>query len=201
MTYPAYWTCPQCKGNGQQVNDPCSDCGGQGQTRQEKTLKVKIPAGVDEGDQVRLGGEGEGGGANVVPGDLYVQVRLKKHARFSREGDDLNCNMPVSYVTVALGGELEVPTLSGRATIKIPAGTQSGRVFRLRGKGVKNVRSSQIGDLYIKVFTETPINLTGAQKKLLEELRKSLDSGGEKHSPKSSSWKDKIKSFFDDFVG
>lgn len=193
-------TCPQCRGTGKQIKDPCPDCHGQGQTRQEKNLKVKIPAGVDEGDQVRLGGEGEGGGSGVVPGDLYVQVRLKQHSIFQREGDDLSCEVPVSYITMAIGGELEVPTLSGRASIKIPAGTQSNRVFRLRGKGVKNVRSSHIGDLYIKVLTETPVNLTGEQKRLLEKLQVMLEAGGKKHSPQSSSWKDKIKSFFDDFV-
>lgn len=194
-------TCPQCRGTGKQISDPCPDCSGQGQTREEKTLKVKIPAGVDEGDQVRLGGEGEGGGAGVVPGDLYVQVLLKKHAIFQRDGDDLSCDVPVSYITMALGGDLEVPTLSGRASIKIPAGTQSSRIFRLRGKGVKNVRSSQVGDLYIKVLTETPVHLTSEQKGLLEKLQKSLEAGGDKHSPQSGSWKDKIKSFFDDFVG
>ncbi|MCK5922146.1 MAG: molecular chaperone DnaJ, partial [Methylococcales bacterium] len=156
--------CPQCRGTGKQINDPCTDCSGQGQTREEKTLKVKIPAGVDDGDQVRLGGEGEGGGAGVVPGDLYVQVQLKEHEIFQRDGDDLNCDVPVSYITMALGGELEVPTLSGRASIKIPAGTQSSRIFRLRGKGVKNVRSSQVGDLYIKVLTETPVHLSSEQK-------------------------------------
>jgi len=192
--------CPQCRGTGKRISDPCPDCSGQGQKRQEKALKVKIPAGVDEGDQVRLGGEGEGGGSGVVPGDLYVQVHLRKHDIFNRDGDDLNCEVPVSYITMSLGGELEVPTLSGRASIKIPAGTQSNRIFRLRGKGVKNVRSSHVGDLYIKVLTETPVNLTGEQKKLLEKFRVVLEAGGEKHSPQSSSWKDKIKSFFDDFV-
>jgi molecular chaperone DnaJ len=192
--------CPQCRGTGKKINDPCLDCTGQGQTREKKSLKVKIPAGVDEGDQVRLGGEGEGGGSGVVPGDLYVQVNLKKHAIFDREGDDISCEVPVSYITMSLGGELEVPTLSGRASIKIPAGTQSNRVFRLRSKGVKNVRSSHVGDLYIKVLTETPINLTGEQKKLFKKLQVVLEAGGEKHSPQSSSWKHKIKSFFDDFV-
>jgi len=192
--------CPQCRGTGKQITDPCPDCSGQGQTREEKSLKVKIPAGVDEGDQVRLGGEGEGGGAGVIPGDLYVQVRLRKHEIFERDGDDLSCEVPVSYITMSLGGELEVPTLTGRASIKIPAGTQSNRVFRLRSKGVKNVRSSHVGDLYIKVLTETPVNLTGEQKKLLEKFQVVLEAGGKKHSPQSSSWKDKIKSFFDDFV-
>ena len=193
-------TCPQCRGTGKQISDPCTDCSGQGQKREEKALKVKIPAGVDEGDQVRLGGEGEGGGSGVIPGDLYVQAHLRKHEIFERDGDDLNCEVPVSYVTMSLGGELEVPTLTGRASIKIPAGTQSNRVFRLRSKGVKNVRSSHVGDLYIKVLTETPVSLTGEQKKLLEKFRVVLEAGGEKHSPQSSSWKDKIKSFFDDFV-
>ena len=192
--------CPQCRGTGKQISDPCTDCSGQGQKREEKALKVKIPAGVDEGDQVRLGGEGEGGGSGVIPGDLYVQAHLRKHEIFERDGDDLNCEVPVSYVTMSLGGELEVPTLTGRASIKIPAGTQSNRVFRLRSKGVKNVRSSHVGDLYIKVLTETPVSLTGEQKKLLEKFRVVLEAGGEKHSPQSSSWKDKIKSFFDDFV-
>jgi molecular chaperone DnaJ len=192
--------CPQCRGTGKQISDPCTDCSGQGQKREEKALKVKIPAGVDEGDQVRLGGEGEGGGSGVIPGDLYVQAHLRKHEIFERDGDDLNCEVPVSYVTMSLGGDLEVPTLTGRASIKIPAGTQSNRVFRLRSKGVKNVRSSHVGDLYIKVLTETPVSLTGEQKKLLEKFRVVLEAGGEKHSPQSSSWKDKIKSFFDDFV-
>jgi molecular chaperone DnaJ len=192
--------CPQCRGTGKQISDPCSDCSGQGQKRQDKALKVKIPAGVDEGDQVRLGGEGEGGGAGVIPGDLYVQVHLRKHGIFERDGDDLNCEVPVSYITMSLGGELEVPTLTGRASIKIPAGTQGNRIFRLRGKGVKNVRSSHVGDLYIKTLTETPVNLTSEQKTLLEKFRVVLEAGGEKHAPHASSWKGKIKSFFDDFV-
>ncbi|MFT5259494.1 MAG: molecular chaperone DnaJ [Saprospiraceae bacterium] len=193
--------CPQCQGAGKQIKDPCGDCHGQGHVRTEKSLKVKIPAGVDEGDQVRLSGEGEGGGSGVVPGDLYVQVHLLKHEIFERDADNLHCDMPVSFAVMAAGGELEVPTLTGRASIKIPAGTQSAKIFRLRGKGVKNVRSSQVGDLYIKVNTETPVNLTNDQKELLDQLQKSLDEGGKKHSPQSSGWKDKIKSFFDDFVG
>ncbi|MEE9446463.1 MAG: molecular chaperone DnaJ [Arenicellales bacterium] len=192
--------CPQCRGTGKEIKDPCGTCGGQGQVRKEKNLKVKIPAGVDEGDQVRLSGEGEGGGSGVVPGDLYVEMHLKRHDIFEREGDDLHCEVPVSYVIMAVGGDLEVPTLSGRASIKIPAGTQSSRVFRLRGKGVKNVRSANVGDLYIKVKTETPVNLSSEQKKLLEKLKVLLEAGGEKHSPQSSSWKSKIKSFFDNFA-
>ncbi len=189
-------TCPQCSGTGKQITDPCHDCGGQGHVRKEKTLKVKIPAGVDEGDQIRVAGEGEGGGAGVIPGDLYVQVRLRKHAIFTRDEDDLRCDVPVSFATMTLGGELEVPTLKGRASIKIPAGSQSARTFRLRGKGIKNVRSGRLGDLYIKVMTETPVNLTSEQKEWLNKLEESLKSGGDRHNPQSSKWTDKIKSFF-----
>ncbi len=193
-------TCPQCSGTGEQISDPCGSCGGQGHLREEKKLKVKIPGGVDEGDQIRVSGEGEGGGKGVVPGDLYVQVRLKSHDIFRREGDDLACDVPVSYTTMALGGDLEVPTLSGRASIKVPAGSQPNRVFRLRGKGIKNVRSGHVGDLFIKVMTETPVNLTSEQQKLLKQLQKSLDKGGKRHSPHGSTWTDKIKSFFDKVV-
>lgn len=193
-------TCPQCQGSGKQIKNPCGDCSGQGHVRTEKSLKVKIPAGVDEGDQVRLSGEGEGGSAGVVPGDLYVQVHLLEHEIFQRDTDNLYCEVPISFAAMAAGGDLEVPTLTGRASIKIPAGTQSAKVFRLRGKGVKNVRSAQVGDLYITVNTETPVNLTSEQKELIEQLQKSLDEGGKRHSPQGSGWKDKIKSFFDDFV-
>ncbi len=194
-------TCPQCKGDGKIVTDPCGTCHGQGRVRENKKLSVKIPAGVDVGDQIRLSGEGESGGANGINGDLYVSVNLKKHPIFERDGVDLHCSVPISYSTLALGGELEVPTLEGRAKLKIPAGTQSGKLFRLRGKGVKNVRNASfIGDLYCKVHVETPVNLTKKQKELLEELDASIQEGGSKHSPEESSWADKIKSFFDDIV-
>jgi molecular chaperone DnaJ len=193
-------TCPNCKGQGKTITDPCSSCNGQGLVKEEKTLSVKIPAGVDEGDQVRLSGEGESGGPGTTPGDLYVQVKMIRHEIFEREGDNLYCEVPVSYAKVVLGGELEIPTLSGRAKLKIPAESQSEKVFRLRGKGVRNVRSGNQGDLYCKVVVETPVNLTKEQKKLLKSLEKSLAEGGNRHSPRSSSWKDKIKSFFDELV-
>ena len=169
--------------------------------KENKKLSVKIPAGVDEGDQIRLSGEGENGGTGGINGDLYVSVSLKPHQIFTREGVDLHCTVPISYSTLALGGELEVPTLDGRAKLKIPAGTQSGKMFRLRGKGVKNVRNAGfVGDLYCEVSVETPVNLTKRQKELLQELDESIHTGGSKHSPQESSWADKIKSFFDDIV-
>ena len=193
--------CPQCHGNGTIISDPCVSCHGQGRVKENKKLSVKIPAGVDEGDQIRLSGEGEGAGAGGMNGDLYVSVSLKRHAIFEREGVDLHCSVPISFANLTLGGELEVPTLEGRAKLKIPAGTQSGKQFRLRGKGVKNVRNAGfVGDLYCKVVVETPVNLSKKQKDLLEEFDKTLHDGGSKHSPQESSWADKIKSFFDDIV-
>lgn len=193
--------CPQCQGSGSIIKDPCGDCHGQGLVKENKKLSVKIPAGVDEGDQIRLSGEGESAGSGGVNGDLYVSVSLKPHSIFTRDGVDLHCSVPISYASLTLGGELEVPTLEGRAKLKIPAGTQSGKMFRLRGKGVKNVRNAGfVGDLYAEVLVETPVNLTKQQKELLQELQDSFDSGGSKHSPENSSWSDKIKSFFDDIV-
>lgn len=193
-------TCPQCRGSGKIIKNPCPDCHGQGRVKEQKTLSVKIPAGVDEGDQVRLAGEGEAAMGGGVPGDLYVVVRLKEHPIFQREDTHLYCEMPVSFSTLALGGEIKIPTLDGRANLKVPHGTQTGKVFRLRGKGVRNVRSSQLGDLYCKLVVETPVNLNKEQKELLEALDKSMKEGGKKHSPKESSWTDKIKSFLDDIV-
>lgn len=194
-------TCPQCRGKGKIVTDPCNDCHGQGRVKKQKTLSVKIPAGVDDGDQVRLAGEGESAPqSGGVPGDLYVVMHLKKHPIFQREDTHLYCETPVSFTRLALGGELEVPTLDGRASLKIPAGTQTDKVFRLRGKGVRNVRSSQVGDLFCKVVVETPVNLNKEQKELLEQLDESMREGGKRHSPKESSWTDKIKSFLDDIV-
>ena len=193
--------CPKCHGQGTIISDPCGTCHGQGRIRENKKLSVKIPAGVDEGDQIRLSGEGESAGSGGVNGDLYVSVSLRPHTIFERDGVDLHCQVPVSFSTLALGGELEVPTLDGRAKLKIPLGTQSAKVFRLRGKGVKNVRNAGfIGDLYCKVVVETPVNLTKRQKELLQELDQTLVGGGSKHSPQESSWADKIKSFFDDIV-
>ena len=188
-------TCPACRGSGKTIKTPCDSCHGQGRIRANKTLSVKVPAGVDEGDQIRLAGEGEAGGSGGQPGDLYVQVRLKPHDLFKRDGDDLHCEMPMSFATLTLGGDVEIPTLDGRANLKIPAGTQTGKVFRLRGKGVRNVRTHEIGDLYCHASVETPVNLSKRQKDLLEELEASLREGGTRHSPRSQSWAEKIKAF------
>lgn len=193
-------TCPQCRGTGKIITDPCPDCHGQGRVKKQKTLSVKIPAGVDEGDQVRLAGEGEAAPHGGITGDLYVAVQLKKHPIFQREDTHLYCETPVSFTLLALGGDLEIPTLDGRANLKIPAGTQTDKVFRLRGKGVRNVRGTQAGDLFCKVVVETPVNLSKEQRELLEKLDASMREGGKRHSPKESSWTDKIKSFVDDIV-
>lgn len=188
-------TCPACRGSGKTIKSPCDTCHGQGRTRATKTLSVKVPAGVDDGDQIRLAGEGEIGESGGPPGDLYVQIRLRPHDLFKRDGDDLHCELPLSFATVTLGGEVEIPTLDGRANLKIPAGTQTGKVFRLRGKGVRNVRSHETGDLYCHVSVETPVNLSKRQRELLEELEASLREGGTRHNPRSYSWADKLKAF------
>jgi molecular chaperone DnaJ len=189
-------TCPSCHGQGKVVTDACAACRGAGRVQQTKTLSVKVPAGVDEGDQIRLAGEGEAGENGGPAGDLYVQVRLKPHPVFKRERDDLYCEIPVSFATAALGGEVDAPTLDGRANIKIPVGTQSEKLFRLRGKGVRNVRTGQVGDLYCKVSVETPVHLTAEQEKALREFEASLRAGGTRHSPRESSWLDKLKGLF-----
>jgi molecular chaperone DnaJ len=188
-------TCPACRGSGKVIKNPCDACHGQGRIKASKTLSVKVPAGVDEGDQIRLAGEGEAGEVGGPAGDLYVQVRLKPHDLFKRDGDDLHCEMPVSFATAALGGDMEIPTLDGRANLKIPAGTQTGKVFRLRGKGVRNVRSHETGDLYCHASVETPVNLNKRQKELLEEFEASLREGSAHHSPREQSWVEKLKTF------
>jgi molecular chaperone DnaJ len=189
-------TCPKCHGSGSIVQSPCPKCQGAGRIKQHKTLSVKIPAGVDEGDRIRLSGEGEAGVNGGPPGDLYVVVHLKPHSVFQRDHNDLHCEMPVSITTAALGGEIEIPTLDGYAKIKIPAETQTGKVFRLRGKGIKGVRSSTTGDLMCHVVVETPVNLTSRQRELLMELESinAKDSG--RHDPRAKSWMDKVKEFF-----
>jgi molecular chaperone DnaJ len=189
-------TCPNCRGAGRVVTSPCPDCHGEGRVRHTKTLSVKVPAGVDEGDQIRLAGEGEAGDTGAPPGDLYVQVRLKPHPIFKRDGDDLHCEMPVSVATATLGGDVEVPTLGGLARLKIPPGTQSDKVFRLGGKGVTNVRNGHTGDLYCHTTIETPVNLTRKQRELLEEFDRLVREGGARHSPRGDSWVEKVKSFF-----
>jgi len=190
-------TCPTCHGSGQEIKDPCNACHGQGRVQEQKTLSVKIPPGVDNGDRIRLGGEGEAGEAGGPAGDLYVQISVKKHAIFDRQDNNLYCEMPVDIVTAALGGVLEVPTLSGRVKLKIPAGSQSGKSFRLKGKGVKSVRGGSVGDLMCSIAVEVPVNLSNKQKELLQQFGDSLNGNG-KHSPLNKSWVDGVKKFFDE---
>src|SRR5215207_3570197 len=189
-------TCPHCRGAGKIIPEPCTTCHGQGRVKKQKTLEVKIPAGIDDGMRIRSAGNGEPGTNGGPPGDLYIEIRIKKHEIFERDGDDLHCVVPVSVTTAALGGEIEVPTLKGGAAIDIPEGTQSGKQFRLRGKGIKGVRGSYPGDLYCHVRVETPVKLTEHQRKLLKELDESLKKGGDKHSPTDKGWLDKAKEFF-----
>ncbi len=193
--------CPHCKGNGTIISDPCTTCRGSGRVQERKTLSVKVPAGVDTGDRIRLAGEGEAGESGGPPGDLYVQVQVKDHSIFQREESNLYCEVPISFVTAALGGELEVPTLNGRVNLKIPGETQSGRMFRIRGKGVKQVRGGPVGDLLCKITVETPVNLTRKQKDLLKEFSGHVEEGGSRHSPQESSWIDGVKKFFDSLSG
>jgi molecular chaperone DnaJ len=189
-------TCPKCHGTGKMVKDPCPTCHSAGRVKQNKTLSVKIPAGVDEGDRIRLSGEGEAGVNGGPTGDLYVVIHLKQHEIFQRDGGNLHCEMPISFTTAALGGEIEVPTLDGAAKMKIPAETQTGAVFRLRSKGIKPLRSSEHGDLMVHVVVETPVKLTEKQKELLREFDTSTQADAGKHSPKNKSWVDKAKDFF-----
>lgn len=190
--------CPTCRGEGQTISDPCNHCHGQGRVQERKTLSVKIPAGVDSGDRIRLTGEGEAGLHGAPSGDLYVQIRVKPHPIFTREGNDLHCEVPVSFVMAALGGEVEVPTIDGHMKLKIPDETQTGKLFRLRGKGVKSVRNGSTGDLLCKVIIETPVKLNREQKDLLTKFSDSISKGGEKHSPQEKSWFDSVKRFFED---
>lgn len=191
-------TCPSCHGEGKIITDPCNTCHGHGRVRESKKLTVKIPAGVDNGDRVRLGGEGEAGSHGGGSGDLYVQVNVKKHSIFERHENNLHCEVPISFIVASLGGSIEVPTLEGRVTLKIPAETQTGKVFRLRSKGVKSVRGQAQGDLLCKVVVETPVNLSREQKELLTQLQESLENAKTNHSPRSSSWFDGVKKFFED---
>jgi len=188
-------TCPKCHGSGKVITDPCGTCGGVGRTKKQKTLSVKIPAGVDEGG-IRLSGEGEAGANGGPNGDLYVVIHIREHAVFKRDQNDLHCEMPISFTTAALGGEIEIPTLDGAAKIRIPSETQTGKVFRLRGKGIKGVRSSVHGDLLCHVMIETPVNLTERQRELLEELESINERDGASHNPKAKSWMEKVKDFF-----
>ena len=190
-------TCPTCKGAGTTIADPCTSCHGRGRLRKTRTLSVKVPAGVDDGDRIRLSGEGEAGRNGGPSGDLYVEIRVKPHKLFEREGSNLSCVVPVSFATAALGGEVELPTLNGHVSLKVPAGTQSGKVFRLRGKGVTTVRDPRTGDLFAEVAVETPVNLTAEQREVLEKFDDLLRSDGGKHSPRAGGWLDTVKRFFD----
>ena len=190
-------TCPACRGSGKVVEQPCDDCQGRGRVQKSKTLAVKVPAGVDNGDRIRLTGEGEAGQNGGPPGDLYVEIRVRSHPIFERDGADLQCTIPIGFATAVLGGQVEVPTLQGEVNLKIPPETQSGKVFRLRGKGVRPVRGSGTGDLYCRVEIETPVNLTAEQKRLLEAFNDALVAGGQGHRPRSESWMDGVKRFFD----
>jgi molecular chaperone DnaJ len=187
-------TCPSCRGRGTIISDPCTSCRGQGRVEENKTLQVKVPAGVDTGDRIRLSGEGEAGTDGGPAGDLYVQVHVREHPIFKREGADLYCEVPIDFVDAALGGELEVPTLDGRVKLKVPAETQTGKLFKLRGKGVTPVRGGNVGDLLCRVVVETPVNLNSKQKELLREFQVSTQGG--KYSPRQSSWFDGVKKFF-----
>jgi molecular chaperone DnaJ len=189
-------TCPTCHGSGKVIAEPCVACHGEGRIKKNKVLEVNIPAGIDEGQRIRLSGKGEPGMNGGPPGDLYVEIRIKPHDVFQRDGDDLHCEVPVSIATAALGGDVDVATLDGKVSLSIPEGTQSGKTFRLRGKGVKGVRSSYPGDLYCHITVETPVRLTEKQKKLLREFDASLRDGGAKHSPQSKGFVDKMKGFF-----
>jgi molecular chaperone DnaJ len=190
--------CPACRGRGKTITDPCNACHGQGRVEKTKTLSVKVPPGVDTGDRIRLSGEGEAGPEGGPPGDLYVQMSVRQHPIFERDGKNLFCEVPITFVDAALGGDLDVPTLDGRVKLKIPPETQTGKLFRLRSKGVKPVRGGSVGDLLCRVVVETPVKLNKEQRALLEQLRGSLGEGGKNQSPRQTSWFEGVKSFFDD---
>ena len=190
-------TCPACKGAGTVISNPCKKCHGRGRVAKTRKLSVKVPACVDDGDRIRLSGEGEAGRSGGPAGDLYVEIRVNSHKIFERAGADLSCEVPISYATATLGGEVELPTLDGVVSLKVPLATQSERTFRLRGKGVITVRDPRVGDLFAKVVIETPINLTAEQKALLERFDESVSAGGDKHYPRAGGWLDTVKRFFD----
>ncbi|MEO7245866.1 MAG: molecular chaperone DnaJ, partial [Rubrivivax sp.] len=189
-------TCPHCHGSGKIIPDPCVTCSGAGKIKRQKTLEVKIPPGINEGMRIRSAGNGEPGTNGGPPGDLYIEIRQKEHEVFERDGDDLHCTVPVGLTTAALGGQIEVPTLGGKAEIDLPEGTQHGKTFRLRGKGIKGIRASYPGDLYCHVTVETPVKLTDEQRTLLRELDESFRSAGGRHSPNAKSWTDRVKDLF-----
>lgn len=189
-------TCPHCHGSGTVITDPCPRCRGEGRVEENRMLSVKIPPGVDSGDRIRLAGEGEAGPQGGPAGDLYVEIHVRAHALFTREGADLLCTVPISLMTAALGGQVEVPTLDGKVALKIAPETQSGRVLRLRGKGVKPVRGGGTGDLLCRIEVETPVNLSREQKDLLRQFDAALRAGAAQHSPRELSWFEGVKRFF-----
>lgn len=190
-------TCPTCRGQGKVIQHPCGHCRGQGRVQQHKKLSAKVPPGVDNGDRIRLAGEGEAGLYGAPSGDLYVQIHVKPHSLFKREGSDLHSEVPISFVVAALGGEIEVPTLEGKIILKIPSETQTGRLFRIRGKGVQSARGGKVGDLFCHVSVETPINLSKEQQELLQNFNESLKKDGDRHSPQAKSWFEGVKKFFE----
>ena len=194
-------TCPRCRGAGTIVRNPCDSCHGQGRVRRTRRLAVKVPAGVDSGDRVRLAGEGEAGRNGGPPGDLYVEIHVREHPIFERDGEHLSCEVPVSFATAALGGSINVPTLEGDVALKIPSETQSGRVFRLRDKGVKPVRGGARGDLFCRVVVETPVHLSAEQRELIRRLDESLKANADRHAPRSSSFFEGVKRFFSGDTG
>jgi molecular chaperone DnaJ len=189
-------TCPTCRGSGKVIAEPCVTCNGAGRVKKNKVLEVSIPQGIDQGQRIRLSGKGEPGMNGGPAGDLYVEIHLKQHAVFQRDGDDLHCEVPLAFTTAALGGDIEVPTLNGKSSLSISEGTQSGKTYRLRGKGIKGVRSSYPGDLYCHIVVETPVRLNDKQKKLLREFEEALRAGGQKHSPQEKGFVERMKGFF-----
>jgi molecular chaperone DnaJ len=190
-------TCPRCKGRGQIISQPCDSCLGQGRLRRKKTLSVKVPQGVDNGDRIRLQGEGEAGRNGGPAGDLYVEIRVREHPIFERDGSHLSCEVPISFVTASLGGTIEVPTLEGNVDLKVPGETQSGRIFRLREKGVKPVRGGPTGDLLCRIVVETPVNLTEEQRQMLHQFDQTMRDSARNHSPRERTWIDGVKRFFE----
>ena len=191
-------TCPRCHGNGKVISDPCRECNGQGWVREQKSLSAKIPAGVDKGDRIRLAGEGERGDRGGPPGDLYVEIVVREHPIFARDGNHLYCEVPISFTAATLGGELQVPTLDGQVNLKVPAETQTGKLFRLRGKGVRSIRGAGVGDLMCRVVVETPVHLNKKQKELLKTFDEAMRDSAKTHDPKATSWLDSVKNFFED---
>ena len=189
-------TCPRCRGAGEVIADPCRRCGGSGRVEKRRKLSVRIPPGVDDGNRIRLSGEGEAGPQGGPPGDLYVEVQLREHPIFTREGAHLFCEVPISFADAALGGELEVPTLTGRVKVRVPPETQTGKLFRLRGRGVTPVRGG-LGDLHCRIVVETPVKLTEEQKDLLRQFQQSLEDGAKRHSPKETNWFRRAKDFIE----